>query len=175
VRTIADLRRIVSEHRPGDVVSVRYRRRGSVRSARFRLIGDPDDPRRTIVGIIPGIEIKLPLRVRIDTRGVGGPSAGLAFALDVMEELGRDIDHGYRVAATGAIDETGAVLPVGALKQKTLGAREAHVDVFLVPAGDNAREARRYAHGLRVIPVKNFPQALHALATLPAKATTAPS
>ncbi len=175
VQTIADLRRIVGEHRPGESVSVRYRRGGSVRSARFRLIADPDDPRRTIVGVIPGLEIKLPLRIKIDTRGVGGPSAGLAFALDVVEELGRDIDHGYRVAATGAIDETGAVLPVGALKQKTLGAREAHVDVFLVPAGDNAREARRYAHGLRVIPVQNFPQALHALATLPAKATSGPS
>jgi hypothetical protein len=43
------------------------------------------------------------------------------------------------------------------------------VDVFLVPAGDNYREARKYAHGLRIIPVKTFQQALHALATLPPK------
>jgi PDZ domain-containing protein len=172
VRNLPDLRRVISHHRAGEVVAVRYRRGKSLRSARFRLVKDPDDPRRTIVGIIPGLEIKLPLRVRIDTRGVGGPSAGLAFALDVVEELGRDVDRGHRVAATGAIDENGSVLPVGALKQKTLGAREAHVDVFLVPAGENAREARRYADGLRVVPVKNFPQALHALATLPAKTTT---
>jgi len=52
------------------------------------------------------------------------------------------------------------------VKQKTLGVRKAGVDVFLVPAGSNAQEARRYADGLRVIPVKNFPQALRALATL---------
>jgi Lon-like protease len=172
VRTLADLRRIVARHRAGETVVVRYRRGGSLRSARLRLIKDPDNPRRTIVGIVPGLAIKLPVRVRIDTRGVGGPSAGLAFALDILEELGRDVDHGHRIAATGAIDETGAVLPVGALKQKTLGAREAHVDVFLVPAGENAREARRYADGLRVVPVKNFPQALHALATLPPKTTS---
>jgi hypothetical protein len=43
------------------------------------------------------------------------------------------------------------------------------VDVFIVPAGGNAREARKYADGLRIIPVKTFPQALHALATLRAK------
>jgi len=60
----------------------------------------------------------------------------------------------------------GQVLPVGGLKQQTIGARRAHVDLFLVPAGDNAVEARRYAHGLRVVAVQNFRQALSALATL---------
>jgi len=52
------------------------------------------------------------------------------------------------------------------VKQKTLGVRAAGVDVFLVPAGENAQEARRYAKGVRIIPVKNFPQALRALKTL---------
>jgi PDZ domain-containing secreted protein len=55
------------------------------------------------------------------------------------------------------------------VKQKTFGARQAKADVFLVPAGDNAQEAKRYANGLRIIPVKSFPQALRALATLPLK------
>jgi PDZ domain-containing protein len=86
-----------------------------------------------------------------------------------MEELGRDVDHGYRVAATGALELDGAVTPIGGVKQKTLGVRNADADVFLVPAGDNAREARRYADGLRIIAVKSFPQALRALATLPRK------
>jgi PDZ domain-containing secreted protein len=51
------------------------------------------------------------------------------------------------------------------LKQKTIGAKKAGVDVFLVPAGDNAQEARRYANGLKIVPVKSFQQALRALAT----------
>jgi PDZ domain-containing secreted protein len=59
------------------------------------------------------------------------------------------------------------VLPVGALTQKTIGARRAGVDLFLVPAGDNAAVARRYADGLRIVPVKSFRQALSALAKLP--------
>ncbi len=126
-------------------------------------------PHRPIVGILleQATAIHLPLRVSIDANGVGGPSAGLAFALDVMEELGRNVDGGHRIAATGELFLNGAVGPIGGVKQKTIGARRAGVDAFLVPAGDNAREARKYAHGLRIIPVKSFQQALHALATLP--------
>jgi len=62
------------------------------------------------------------------------------------------------------------VTSIGGIKQKTIGARKSHVDVFLVPVdGDNARDAKRYANGLRIIPVKSFQQALQALATLPPK------
>jgi PDZ domain-containing protein len=61
----------------------------------------------------------------------------------------------------------GTVAPVGGLKQKTIGAKRAGMDVFLVPAGENTSEARRYAGGMRVIPVKSFRQALRVLATLP--------
>jgi PDZ domain-containing protein len=114
-------------------------------------------------------DIKLPFPVKIDAHGVGGPSAGLAFALDLMEELGKDVDHGYKVAATGELGLDGSVNPIGGVKQKTIGARRTKVDVFLVPAGDNAKEARKYAHGLRIVPVQSFRQALRALATLPPK------
>ena len=58
-------------------------------------------------------------------------------------------------------------MPIGGVKQKVVGARRTGVDTFVVPAGDNAREARRYADGIRIIPVRNFQQALRALATLP--------
>jgi len=125
----------------------------------------------TVIGFSPAqaVDVTLPLKVRINARNVGGPSAGLAFALEVLEELGHNVDRGYRVAVTGQLELNGAVDLIGGVKQKTFGAREAKADVFLVPAGDNAREARRYANGLRIIPVKSFPQALQALATLPLK------
>ena len=85
-----------------------------------------------------GRGIELPVKVDIDLGDVGGPSAGLPFALDVFQELGNDIDRGYRVAATGEIELDGTVAPIGGMKQKVLGVREAGADVFLVPAGDNA-------------------------------------
>jgi PDZ domain-containing protein len=110
--------------------------------------------------------------VKIDTGNIGGPSAGLPFALDLMEKLGRDVDHGHRVAATGELGLDGSVNAIGGIKQKTLGARDADVEVFLVPV-DNAAEARQYAGDMRIIPVRTVREAVRALAALPR--TNAPS
>lgn len=168
VTSVVRLRAVLAKHRPGDEVRIGYRRDGKVKTATIKTVADPQDPSRALVGVSARDElrVKLPVRIRIDAGGVGGPSAGLAFALDILQELGRDVSHGHRVAATGELGLDGVVGPIGGVKQKTLGVRRAGVDVFLVPAGENAREARRYADGLRIIPVKNFPQALRALATL---------
>lgn len=171
VRTPGDLRRLMSARRPGDVVRLDVRNERKQRRVEVETAADPDDPRRAVIGIFveQQADIKLPVEVRIDAGGVGGPSAGLAFALDLMEELGRRVDHGYRVAATGAIELDGSVSPIGGVRQKIYGARKGDVDIFLVPAGENADEARRHNGDVRVIPVQSFPQALHALATLPPK------
>ncbi len=171
VRTTADLRRLMSAHKPGDTVELTVRSGKELHKVRVGTTADPQAPKRAILGIIvsTATQIKLPIRVAIDTGSIGGPSAGLAFALDVLEELGRNVDRGYRVAATGELDVNGDVIPIGGVEQKTIGARRAKVDVFLVPAGDNAKEARKYAGPVRVIPVESFRQALHALSTLPPK------
>ena len=97
----------------------------------------------------PATDIHLPIQVSIDAGNIGGPSAGLAFALEVMEKLGRDVVHGHKIAATGEIFPDGSIGPIGGIKQKVIGAREAGVDAFLVPAGENASDARKDAHGLR--------------------------
>jgi PDZ domain-containing protein len=168
--TLSDLRARMRAHQPGDVVAFTVRRGKQTLVEKMKTIGlGTGKDRRAIVGISTeqALDIHLPLQVRINAGSVGGPSAGVAFALDVMEELGRDVVHGHKIAATGEILPDGSIGPIGGIKQKTIGARAAHVDAFLVPAGDNAKEARKYADGLRIIPVDTFPQALHALATLP--------
>jgi Lon-like protease len=171
VRSPDDLRRLIGTHRPREGVELRVSRGAKTNEVELRTAADPNEPGRAIIGVLvePAAEIKLPVRVQIDLGNVGGPSAGLAFALDLLEELGRDVDNGYRVAATGELALDGSVHPVGGLKQKTIGARRANVDVFVVPAGDNAVEARRHAGDLRILPVSSFQQALQRLATLPAK------
>src|SRR5205823_2967551 len=127
------LHALITSHRPGDRLRITYSRSGRVVTATIRTITSPDNKREAAIGILVvetgGSPGKLPIKVRIDTRGVGGPSAGLAFALDLTEELGRDVDRGYKVAATGELELDGSVLPIGAVKQKTIGAREAGVDV----------------------------------------------
>jgi Lon-like protease len=166
----------VHSHHIGDVVRVSVRSGGKAKTVRVRLTrAAPSGPgaRLPAIGLTDfeqAARVKLPIRVAIDAGEVGGPSAGLAFALEVRAELGHDPTRGYRVAATGQINLDGSVGPIGGIKQKTYGARKAHVDVFLVPqAAHNASDAQRYAHGLRIIAVRTYAQALRALAALPPK------
>ena len=168
VTSVLALRAVLAKHRPGDVVRITFARAGKRKTVAIKTVADPQDSKRALVGVSArdNLTVKLPVKIKIDAGGVGGPSAGLAFALDILQELGRNVTHGHKVAATGEIALDGTVGPIGGVKQKTFGARKAGVDAFLVPAGENAQEARRYADGLRIIPVKNFPQALRALATL---------
>jgi Lon-like protease len=168
VQTPEDLRRLIGERKPGDTVRLRVRRGSAVETIEVGTVPSPDDASRPIVGVQVDqfSEIELPLDVEIDLGGVGGPSAGLAFALDIVEELRGNVDQGLDVAATGAIELDGAVVPIGGVKQKVIGAQRSGADVFLVPAGDNAAEARRHAGDLRVIAVESFEQALRELATL---------
>jgi PDZ domain-containing protein len=167
-RTPEQLRRLFKQVRPGADVVLRVRRDGKTRTLTVRTVESPNQPGRAIIGIrvAQDASIELPVKVRINLGGVGGPSAGLPFALDVLQELGTDVDKGRRVVATGEIALDGTVGPIGGVKQKTFGARRAHADVFLVPAGENAAEARRYAGNLRIIPVESFQQALSVLRTL---------
>ncbi|HEY7605071.1 MAG TPA: PDZ domain-containing protein [Gaiellaceae bacterium] len=181
VRTIGDVRRLMAAHRPGDKVRLTIRTGKELENKTVATVegctvrpGDAHcvpDPKRAILGVVvkTAAQIQLPIPVQIDAGSIGGPSAGLAFALDVLEELGHDVTRGYKVAATGELDTDGSVEPIGGVKQKAIGVRRAGVDVFLVPAGDNAKEARKWAGPVRVIPVESFRQALRALATLPPK------
>jgi len=171
IRTIAELHAVLGGKHPGDRLKISYRRGHALREASVTTTAATGEPKRAILGIFASdnLSVRLPVRITIDSQGVGGPSAGLAFALDILQEFGREVAHGHKIAATGELTLNGQVLPIGGVKQKTLGARRADVDAFLVPTGDNAREARRYADGLRIIPVENLQQALRALTTLSTK------
>jgi PDZ domain-containing protein len=167
VRTPAELRAAIARHRPGEAVRLTLRRAGKTIERTVRTIPNPADPQRPIVGIQvdQAARIRLPLDVKIDIGRVGGPSAGLPFALEIARMLGRNVTHGCRIAATGELALDGTVLPIGGVKQKTIGARRTGVNLFLVPAGENAADARRSAGSLRIVPVGSFQQALRALAT----------
>jgi PDZ domain-containing protein len=173
VRTPADLKSQMSTKKVGQPITITVQRGGTRKVVHLTTASAGPGSHRAVVGVIlslfPAEQVHLPVQVSIDSGNVGGPSAGLAFALEVLEKLGRNVDRGNKIAATGEIFLNGAIGPIGGIKQKTIGAREAGVDAFLVPAGENAQDARKYADGLRIIPVKSFQQALRALATLSPK------
>jgi PDZ domain-containing protein len=164
VQTTQKLQQAMSAVTPGEDVTFGVRRSGGVRDVPLRTIESTDTPKRAIVGvqIEQSATIRLPLKVTIDTGSIGGPSAGLAFALDVVDELGTDVDDAKRIVVTGALDLDGRVVAIGGIKQKTIAARNADADLFLVP-DDNAADARRYADGLKVVAVSTFREALSVL------------
>lgn len=167
VRTPEDLRLEIGRRKPGDDVRLTVRRGRKALDVTVRTIPNPAEPDRPVVGITVGQDahIVLPIDVDIDLGRVGGPSAGLPFALEIARKLGRDITHGCKIAATGELALDGSVLPIGGIKQKTIGARRADVDFFLVPAGRNADGAQEHAEGLKIVPVESFQQALQKLTT----------
>ena len=171
VKTPEELRARIGRHTPGDEVRLVVRRNGRRVALEVGTVPNPAAPDRPIVGIQvdQAADIELPIDVDIDLGRVGGPSAGLPFALEIARKLGRDVTRGCRVAATGELALDGTVLPVGGLQQKTYGVRRSDVDVFLVPIGENAATARRYADDVRILPVESFQQALQRLTTGPQK------
>lgn len=79
-------------------------------------------------------KVNLPFEVSFREREIGGPSAGLAYALAITDMLDPgDLARGRTIAATGTIDADGRVGPIGGIDEKAVGAREAGAKIFLVP------------------------------------------
>lgn len=134
------------------------------------VMASPDEADRAIIGFVPADtrEVKLPFEVDISTPDVGGPSAGLAFTLALLDELTEgNLTGKSRVAATGTINELGAVGPIGALVQKAVAVRDAGIPLFLVPTGQSDEEvkAARAAVGsaVRIVQVASLDAALKVL------------
>lgn len=106
----------------------------------------------------------LPFKVSVNAGDIGGPSAGLAFTLGILDTLSNGkLTGGHRVAATGTIDPRGAVGPVGGVREKTAAVQKAGAQVFFVPV-DEYPDAKGVANkGLAVIPVTSLGQVLRIL------------
>jgi PDZ domain-containing protein len=136
----------------------------------IEIMASPDDAERPIIGFIPADTriVRLPFEVDISTPDVGGPSAGLAFTLSLLDELTKgNLMGDNRVAATGTINELGEVGAIGALVQKAVAVRDSGVTLFLVPAGqsdDELKNARAAAgRGVEIVQVATLDEALKVL------------
>lgn len=119
------------------------------------------------VNILPfEVEYDFPFEIGFDTGEVGGPSAGLAFTLSLLDLLTEgDLTGGLDVAVTGAIGPDGEILPVGGTAQKAAAARRADMDLFLVPASETDTDKTRARSGdVEVLEVATLQDALDALA-----------
>lgn len=164
VSTTEDLTSALSGQTPGAEVAVRIRRGEGEETQAVTAGAHPDRAGAALgIRVETMVDFILPVQVIIAPGNIIGPSAGLAFALEIAEQLTPGgLLRGRRVAATGSVDLNGRVRPVGAVTQKVHAAADAGVDLVLVPAG-NGEEAARAARRVQVVPVATVQDALQAL------------
>jgi PDZ domain-containing protein len=167
VTTRSKLLSLLGERAPGDTVTVGYRRGNRLGFSRVVAGAAPDDPHRAVLGVTVEQRQPHPFEITIALDKIGGPSAGLMFALGIVDKLDPvDLTGGLFVAGTGTIDDEGLVGPIGGIPQKLVAARRAGATVFLVPAANCAEAAADIPAGLRLVRVANLDQALTALEQL---------
>ncbi|MFC3575727.1 PDZ domain-containing protein [Streptomyces yaanensis] len=119
---------------------------------------------RAIVGISAGTDHTFPFTIDIKLADVGGPSAGLMFALGIYDKLTPgSLTGGKFVAGTGTIDDSGTVGPIGGVEMKTVGARSKGAQYFLTPKDNCAAAAKDTPKGLTLVKVNTIDDALKAL------------
>ncbi len=171
---VEDLSRILKGHKPGDVVTMKIDpSNGDEVVVDVELTASPEEPDRTIVGFYPfdTRRVELPFELDINTGQIGGPSAGLAFTLTLIDELTEgELTGGGSIAVTGTIELDGTVGAIGGLRQKASTVAQAGVDVFIVPLaqGEEDIAAARESGGddLTIITVSTIEEAIAALEKL---------
>jgi Lon-like protease len=125
---------------------------------------------KPVVGVELGSAVyQFPFRVKINLSGIGGPSAGLMFALGIIDKLTPDALTGGRfIAGTGEIEPTGVVEQIGGIQQKMAGARAAGATIFLTPAANCPNTAGAVPAGLRLVKVTSLAGAISELKALKA-------
>jgi len=166
-----DLRAAIEPRLPGELVEVDVERDGAERTVKVELTSDVEDPNRTLLGVTNvttrDLRIDLPFDVVIATQDVGGPSAGLALALGVLDRLTPgSLTGGHDVAVTGTIELDGRVGRVGGIQQKTVAAIDAGATLILVPALEVAEAELKAGDDIEVVGVETLDDALAALAAV---------
>ena len=162
VASIDQVRAAITSHRSGEKVAFLVSRDDTRTSVAVRVAAADGQPR-------VGVELRerfedLPVKVTIETENIGGPSAGLMFALSIIDRLtSEDLTGGRRIAGTGEISVDGEVLPIGGVAEKLVAARRQGATIFLIPAGNCPDVHGRVPAGLRLVRVATLDDALRFL------------
>lgn len=178
VKQPSDVAKLVTRHEPGqkvvftvvpakDQAAAEKAHRTATRTQDVTITtatSDDSGAKRAIVGISAGTDHTFPFTIDIKLADVGGPSAGLMFALGVYDKLTPgSLTGGKFVAGTGTIDDSGNVGPIGGIEMKTVGARDRGAQYFLTPADNCAAAAKDTPGGLTLVKVRTIGDALGAL------------
>jgi PDZ domain-containing protein len=178
-QTITDLnklRTVLQQTKAGDDVKVQVRRKTGTQTLTVPTVASDTDG-HTVLGVYIDIAFKFPFSVKIQIEDIGGPSAGTMFALGIIDTLTPgDLTGGKKIAGTGTIDADGVIGPIGGIRQKLVGARNAGARYFLAPADNCSEVVKHIPDGLRVVKVATLNSARDAVTAIAAgKAAALPS
>jgi PDZ domain-containing protein len=160
---------LITSHPVGSVLRLTVLRAGKALGLDVRSKESGGQP---IIGVQVQEQYKFPFTVKFSVGDIGGPSAGMMFALGIIDKLtAMNLTGGTFIAGTGEIFASGRVGPIGGIQQKMVGAREAGATVFLAPAGNCADTVGAVPAGLRVVKVSTLSQAVSDLEALKAGKT----
>jgi PDZ domain-containing protein len=167
IKDLTHLRALLQQVEPGAEVRLTVRRDGRDQDVVTRTTRGDDG--QTLLGVFLDPKFRFPFTVKIDIPDVSGPSAGMVFALGIIDTLTPgDLTGGRRIAGTGTIDADGTVGAIGGIQQKLVGARRAGADYFLAPSV-NCDEVRGHVpdglHVVRVSTLTDARRAMEAIAT----------
>jgi PDZ domain-containing secreted protein len=156
----------------GTTFSLGIERDGSPMTVSVTSAANPDDASVPYIGIGVGPLYSADFPIDFTLEDVGGPSAGLMFAVGIVAKLSpQDLTAGHHIAGTGTIDPDGTVGPIGGIRQKLAGARNAGATLFLMPKDHCAEAAGHIPDGLTVVPVTTLTEAVTAIKGYDAGAT----
>ncbi|MFP5317406.1 MAG: PDZ domain-containing protein [Acidimicrobiia bacterium] len=166
VATSDDAVSAIRARQPGDTLRLRVRRDGGPPLDVTADLARAEDG-RALLGVRLSTKVELPFHITIDSGQVVGPSAGLAYALQLLDLLtAGELTGGLKVAATGELAPSGAIGPVGGVGQKVVAVKRAGAEVFIVPKQNEAEAREKAGDGLRILPVSTFDEALTALGSV---------
>lgn len=161
------LRRVIADHKVGDRLPAELIRDGKQQPATITLGSPADGSSTPRLGITVATGCLLPFSVTLSLSGIGGPSAGLMFALGIIDKISdHDLTHGRFIAGTGSIDPSGAVGQIGGISLKMIAARRAGATIFLAPDSNCADVRGNIPSGLQVVKVATLHDAIASLDAL---------
>ena len=173
VNTTEAVRAAINAHQVGDAIMFTVLRERQQHNETITSVASNADPTTPVVGINLTVGYFYAPSVTFRISGdIGGPSAGLVFALAVYDAITPDnLIDGRSVAGTGTITGDGTVGGIGGIQEKVAGAEAAGSTVFLVPAV-NCADVRGLATAVRLVRVATLAEAIEALNALedPARA-----
>ncbi len=158
VTTQSSLSQLIYAHPAGSTLTVTISRNGQARQVQ---VATKESGGHPVIGVVIAEQYKFPFTVKISVGDIGGPSAGMMFALGIIDKLTSDnLTGGKFIAGTGEIEASGKVDPIGGIQQKMIAARQAGATIFLTPAANCADTRGAVPAGLRLVKVSTLNQAV---------------